>query len=504
MSSGKVEPRWIAVIAVTLALILVVNPVGFVGGGMDDWQYLNAARCWAEYGPCLPHDHWQGRWPIVAPLGATIALFGESRLTVGLPSLAYSAGCLGLLAMLGNRVAGRPVGYLSALLLLVTPVFAIGMLDPSVEAAELFFLLGGAWCVVAFTADRSPWWAFAAGLSLSMAFQVRETSIAAAPLALLALWLFARHDARAWLFAAVGAAVPLIAEAIIFWLATGDPLWRRELSMAHTQIASTELDGPIDHNRSPLLNPNYIAHWKREPGIHVHWLIDGLLNLLCNAKAGFTLSLSALLFAIYGRTLDRRRQSIVAWCLGIALYWACFLIYILAIDPKPRMMLVPISLSAIALPILAIDRAEKGSRLLAWVTISASVFLSLLVTLTAPSMRAGEAAFAQWQRQFPGQIEADETMRRHFALVPGGGSLPDIGSGRPLLILRLEMRCSVWAREAARGSLTAVDRARLSTYDPEASRNPGNVCLFRYEQPMSPAAISQAIASGETVASNRR
>lgn len=502
MSFGKVDLRWIAAIAATLALILIVNPVGFMGGGLDDWQYLNAARCWAEHGPCLPHDHWQGRWPIVAPLGAVIYLFGDSRLMVGLPSFAYAIGCLLLLAALGNRVAGKPVGYMATLLLLVVPAFTVGLLDPSVEAAELFFLLAAAWCVALYADNRSVWIAFAAGLSLSLAFQVRETAIAALPIAVLGLWLFARHDRKAWAFAALGALAPLAAEALIFWLSTGDPFWRRELSMAHTHIPSTELVGPIDQSHSSILNPHYIANWRREPGIHVHWLIDGLLNLMLNLKAGVTLPLSALFFALFARTLEPRNRAIVGWCLGVALYWACFLIYVLAIDPKPRMMMVPISLSALALSVMLVERARKGSESLAWVVVAVAVIMGFMVSIHVPNIRAGEKAFGQWTQRYPGQIEADETMRRHFALV-GGESLPRLGSGHPMLIVRIQTRCSVWAEQAGRPFIT-VDRAPLTIVEKADDKEPGNFCLFRYARPMTVDQIKEVIGLGSPASNTQR
>src|SRR3546814_12239307 len=39
-----------------VALILVITPRGFIGGGTDDGQYLEAARCWAAHGPRGPTD----------------------------------------------------------------------------------------------------------------------------------------------------------------------------------------------------------------------------------------------------------------------------------------------------------------------------------------------------------------------------------------------------------------------------------------------------------------
>ena len=119
--------------------------------------------------------------------------------------------------------------------------------------------------------------------------------------------------------------------------------WRRQLSIAHTQIPSTELVGPVDHKRSPLLNPDYIAGWKHQPGIHIHWAVDGLANLLANVMAGLGIPICLVLAAAFWRRLKTGERRIAGWSIASALYWACFLIYVLAIDPKPRMMFVPVA-----------------------------------------------------------------------------------------------------------------------------------------------------------------
>ena len=502
MISRNNDLAWAAAIVATLALILIVNPVGFVGGGWDDWEYLNAARCWVQQGPCLPTDHWQGRWPIIAPLAAVIALLGESRLTVGLPSLAYSIGCLLLLGWLGNRLAGRPAGYIAALLLLVVPAFAIELVDPTVEAAELFFLLASACCVVLFRERPGPWIAFGAGLCLSLAFQVRETAVAGVPLALVAGWLLAKDRRTCWLAAIAGALLPLAAEMLVFWLATGDPLWRRGLSVAHTQIPSSELLGPIDRSRPPFFNPAYIANWRHEPGIHVHWLVDGLLNLVANAKAGITIAASAALYAMYRGKIAAADRRLVGWSLLIALYWACFLIYVLAIDPKPRVMLVPITLTALALAVLLRDRmAAAGGLIPALSVLVVVVAVGLSVTLTQPQVGSSEAAVEGWAKRYPGQIETDQTALRHLALIHAEREFADVTSDRPLLVLRLSTRCSDWAEGTMKGAVVALDRSPMGLIDPPRQREINNFCLFRYTRPVSPQAVeraSEAAPSGQT------
>ena len=95
---------WIALFAVAAVVAFAAMPKGFFGGASDDWQYLNASRCWAAHGPCLPTDHWQGRWPAIVPTAALISVFGESRLTIAVWPMLSSAVALGLVIALGNIV----------------------------------------------------------------------------------------------------------------------------------------------------------------------------------------------------------------------------------------------------------------------------------------------------------------------------------------------------------------------------------------------------------------
>lgn len=482
---------WLVALVGTLALILVVNPVGFLGGGLDDWHYLNAARCWAEHGPCLPQDHWQGRWPVVAPLGASIFLLGENRFSVGLPSLGYALGCLLLISHLGNRLFGSTVGTMSALLFLAAPIVGIELLDPGAGSAELLFLLASASFVVAYTRQKRRWQAFAAGLAWSLAFQVRETAIVGLPLLLIAAWVYARDDRRALLLAALGAAVPLAAEMLIFWQQTGDPLWRRTLAVAHTQIPSSELLGPIDRDGSPFFNPAYIANWRHEPGISLHWAIDGLANLVVNLKAGTTIAVALILTPMLAATLTHRERVGLLLCLAAALWWAGALIYALAVDPKARMMLVPLVLTAIAVALLLRQLMRRGSTALALAIVAAMWLVGMTAILSHPHLRTSEAKAREWARHYPGEIEIDLTGRRNLALVPETAEFAETGSGRRYLVIRLNIDCRRWAERSFGGDLTMVERVALSPNE-RIAPDRGNLCLFRYNRPIDPRAITQA------------
>jgi 4-amino-4-deoxy-L-arabinose transferase-like glycosyltransferase len=479
----RADGKWIAALAATLAVILALNPVGYLGGGLDDYRYLQAARCWVASGPCLPTNHWDARWPLVAALAASISAFGESRIAVGLPNLLYAIGCLALLAMIGNRLFKPPVGYLAALLLLTVPSVAVELLDPSVGSAELFFLLASALALCVFVAERRHRHAFVAGLAWALACQVRETAlIGLLPLAVV-LWRSARRDPGALVAAAVGAALPFVVEALIFWLQTGDPFYRRTLSLGHTRIATTELVRAVDPARSPLFNPAYIGGWRHEPGLQWHWAVDGLVNLFVNLKAGVVLPLTALfaLVALPRLSPPERR----AWwrCVALFLLWAAVLIYALAIDPKPRMMLVPLTLGAVALALLLRALARDGSRPLAVVGGGTAILLGLAATATHPQIYSSAPTIARWAAQHPRAIMVDATARAHLALTPAASDFAALSSERTFLLMRSDQDCQAQRHPRSGAIYRAVDRSSL---DPFGRPGFGFFCLLRRDDRGAP------------------
>jgi hypothetical protein len=467
-----------------VCILLLVNPIGFLGGGQDDWQYLNAARCWRQFGPCLPHDHWQARWPVIAPIALLTSLFGESRITVSLGPLAASASALILVALVGNRQFGRPIGWIGALLLLATPAFAFQMLMPSVEATELALVFAGFLAIQKWQARPSSSAIFLSGLAFSLAVQVRETALVAALFAgVYAIVAYrTKLSSRHLFWGLCGFAIPFVVEFVTFWLATGDPLWRLRLSMDHTQIPSSELLGPIDRQHPPFFNKAYIANWRREAGIHVHWTVDGFLNLFFDAFAGVSLLFTPIGLVVGRRVLsvETRRKAWRLWLVGL-LYMAV-LIYAYAIDPKPRMMLVPIALDCFALG-LVLDEAANRDRTAVVGAVAVSAALLILVLQFGHEETAlAEPAARSWIASYPGQIEIDENTRRTLALVPGAGALPGVDSEEPLFLYASVEMCNNWVARRIPPGAQVIGAAAVSRLARFNSHLAAQICLIRLNQ----------------------
>jgi hypothetical protein len=422
-----------------LVIVATLKPVGYVGGGGDDWQYLAAARCWAAHGICMPHNHWSARWPLIAPMAASIKLFGETRTTVEFASFLYTAAALLLLGRLTARLFGQIEALIAGVAMLATPVFTLGALKPEIDVVELAFLLAAVTAWNTATTKRKPLWAVATGMAFALAVQTRETSLAYLLIAGIVFLRSPVDDRKLMLWAVPGFATMIVAESLFLWHATGDPLLRLHLALHHTQLQSSELSASVDTSRSPLLNPAFIAGWRPSNGIHLYWPIDPILNLLSHPEIGMTLLAALLLLA---SAPSGARRNTAGKLVLIATCGAMLLIYVLAIDPKPRMFLPLVAASSMAIGAMAPIAWRNGRRTITTAVLAILFGQSASVIAASSSTYRLEPMAASWIVHNPNAITMDETTKRVLALVPAARSLPVDDNNRSLRLAVSDLDCS--------------------------------------------------------------
>jgi 4-amino-4-deoxy-L-arabinose transferase-like glycosyltransferase len=440
-------PSWVS-LAILFCLVALLGD-GFLGGGNDDGTYLAIAQQWLAHGPALPANHWEGRWPVILPLAGSLELFGLHRWSVALPSFVFGGVALLLIKRLGDRHFGSPVGIAAAAIFAILPAFSRQATSAAIEPVEVMLVLA------AFELVERPFWA---GLVMGLAFQARETAIAALP-----LLLFLSGDRRFVLRILAGFAAPLAVELAAFGLLTGDPLYRRHLSLHHTAIFTNVLPLKTAH---PLFNRDVIAGWHRELGLHVHWAVDGYLNLVLSPLVAVLPVLTLVQFA------RGPRDPRVAFLLLAALFYSAVLIYALAIFPTPRMFLPALAALAIAFAATSVHRRDA-------VTIAFAATIAAMALLNAaahPSSRHWQSIAESWVAEHPGMIETRQ--QGYFTFSPSLQRLP--GSGRPYLMVLKDRPCSA-ASDYDPGDLSALPVAAEATGGPgpDLLRYPWRMCLYR-------------------------
>lgn len=461
-------------LAAIVAIPLLLNPIGFVGGGGDDSHYLDAARCWAAAGgPCFPQSHWWTRWPAVAPMAASIRWFGESRTTVAIGPFVWWASAVLLIAQLGRLWFGRTVGLVAALLLASLPVAGGAALQATADIPELAAQLAALTAATLAFQRQSRWWALAGGVAAAIALETRETSLAFCAAAAIA-WLMLPRDRRAvLLWAGLGLAGTMATEMLVYFVATGDPLLRFRLALGHVAIPSAELPAGFDSRRSPLFNPDYIAAWKREQDIRVHWSVDPWLNLIASPRLGWTLLATAIILLLARSTLSKPSRRGIELMVSLALLVSALLIYGLAIDPKSRMFMLLGSAFSIAAAAAAVS-AWRSSR--QW---APAAILGLLVAINGrtlmemPSTSAAEARARQWIAAHPNDIEIDAATLSSLTLIAEAHALPAEHSGKALRIIATNGACADLVRSSRTVRAAVVEAIATSP-------NGGDeVCLLR-------------------------
>lgn len=466
-----------AVAALVALLVAAINPVGYVGSGADDEQYLAAARCWVSSGePCRPSAHWWTRWPAFAPIALFSWWLGESRLSVGIGPGVYWVGALGLTGWLGTLWFGWRAGAIAIVLLGATPVVAAFAFDPNVDLAELTFQVGA--LVAATYAYRrgSRAMALTAGVVAALALQARDTS-ALFILVSAGAWLLLDTQKRLVLLWTIpGLIGTMLGEMLVYFLATGDPLFRYGLALGHTNIPSFELPAGFQSSRGPLFNPDYIRSWKREAQITVWWPVDPWLNLLASARSA-GLALTAILsLAFLRKHLPRAQRRGASIILAAAVAIALMLVYALAIDPKPRMFMNLWAALAILSGAALSAGLKSEARPLALTLLVLPIALGFYVMRVYPASASAERRAQQWIANYGSDIELDKGAASYLTLLPEARALQSRGAGRRFLIVTSNVECRYLIRAKPNGATNG----RVVDMVVGSQPRQGYFCLFEY------------------------
>lgn len=466
-----IKPRWAAndlllwaFPVIVLILVKAVNPVDYVGGGGDDWHYLQAARCAAAHGLCLPPSHWWARFPLILPMAAAMRIAGESHGSIAFVPALYSAAVLLLLTANVRHIASPLAATAAASIFALTPIFAHDALQPLVDHAELAWVLVALLAIqIAEKAQRGHRAAAVAGIALALAVMTRMTAITFIPIA--GLMLFATRRRR------IGLAVPVLAgfggvlaiEAVGYWIATGSPLYGWMLSLHHTRVPTTELLPGVDLTRSPILNLDYIRGWRRSAGINVHWSVDPLLNLLADPYSGLTIA-GAFALAILNRdTLGDRRW--IGWITLAGILHFVLLTYVLAVDPKPRMFLAEVAIASIVAGVLGIDGWRCGIRLLPAALGVLLIARAFILSWDTLQYLPAEQTAHQWIAAIADDVAIEEKSRRVMTIDPVIGGLPIDRAGKSHFVTLARGNCTDPLTEL--GSDWRIERAaRFHKQDP--------------------------------------
>jgi 4-amino-4-deoxy-L-arabinose transferase-like glycosyltransferase len=483
MSEQATDRRLLLGLALFALACIAVNPPSYIGGGGDDARYFEAARCWAAHGGmCVPADHWSSRWPVLAPLAAGIALFGETCLALSFGPLVYWAAAVAMVWLLGSRWVSRDAGLVGAAIFVSTPIVTSVAMQPTADMAELAFELAALAAATHAYRIGSRAWAIFAGVLAALAFEDRETSAVTAAVCAL-VWLFLPAARRELLLWAIPGFLAVIAmEMLAYFIVSGDPLFRYRLALGHVAVVTTELPEGFDTSQSPFFNPAYIAAWKREMRINWFWPIDPWINLLLSPKVAATLLAGILGPLLFWNRIDRdRRRATGAVVVGAALV-SLLLVYGLALDPKSRLFLLLAAAASVAAGGFLGGALRRADNVIAVALLGLVLAFNLVCLYAYPAIAPLEPIARRWIAADGARIEIDATARQYLVFVPQAQALPPVGSGRPL---RLTVTLGSCQAQAAQLSKFEQVPLRLLRRGRRVNLSDGQfeLCLFALPSP---------------------
>lgn len=324
----RAEPIWLLLILlVALALRLWIAPHRWIGP--DEGAHLMDGQLVRD--GLIPGVDFVSRQPLYAYLlSGLLVLIGPDYAGVRLVAVLLSIANTYLVYLIARSLFGGSVAVLAAAIFAFLPLNVIWAPIVHTEPFTILFSSLGIYFLVRHLQDKGPWWLFTAGVSLSLAFYVRESSLGALVAAVVGLVLWSEGQLRRLalrvLLLGAGFLVPCIVIGAFYlrhltldewWLSSVNPLalFIKNVSRVSAAVSAGTTDA-LRMNEQP---------WSAT--------INNLRNvfLLC---AGLGVGLLASGVALIGggtRNSDERRSPwkelglLYAWIGALALlyaYWA--------------------------------------------------------------------------------------------------------------------------------------------------------------------------------------
>lgn len=320
----------------------------------DDILYAGGASDWLHHGfPYVASNHWGLRHPFVIPLTLSFLLFGENELSLVLVTTSYFFALMILTYLFIGHYFNKQSGFLTSILLLCTPLFAVGATMAGADITELFFVVLSLW--IFYRASENPpkpTLFFLAGIAMGLAWWTRETSLGVLILFFLLFLVAHRTPRRYYWIMASGFALMALAEFYYYWTLTGDPLYRIwvDMDQGHTL---TVLRSATHITSTPSTGNIQTGHW-----------FDPLLVLLINQEFGllFYLTLPASYWAWKGSGLNDTQKSLVRVMTVLMVVWFISMAYLIPGRNLPRYFSVS-AYAAVVLIALWLNHIAQQSRI---------------------------------------------------------------------------------------------------------------------------------------------
>jgi 4-amino-4-deoxy-L-arabinose transferase-like glycosyltransferase len=311
--------------------------------GWDDLHYVQAAENWLYNGPALPTDHWGGRLPYVLLLAVGMMLFGANSAALVVPNSILFLIVIGTSWWIARLKFGPRSAVFAAILAATTPQF---FRFPQTFYPEAFETAAcGLEIALVIIAIRSPTSGkgmailFAAGLVGGTALVLRATS-AVVPLAL-ALFILLEAGRRlqlALIFIcslAAGYIIPLLTEALYYFILTGDPFYRYVVD-SKDGVVNEEMVGETILIRDALFNLRLEKLWSdwAPSAFKTHWAISHLVNLFTTPSLLLT-PYFGLAGIICGLRIEHARNFALFVLFMLGLQYALYT-FVFILSPTPR------------------------------------------------------------------------------------------------------------------------------------------------------------------------